>query len=56
MANIKETRSLGALQAPTSSGGPSGLLTSSVVPFGRSGRVTHATMNGYYPLDSVLAI
>ena len=32
------TRSLGALRALTSAGGPSGLLTSSFAPFGRSGR------------------
>ena len=45
------TRSLGARWAPTSSCGPSGrllalraCLTSSFAPFGRSGRVTHATL------------
>ena len=44
-------RSLGARWAPTSSCGPSGrllalraCLTSSFAPFGRSGRVTHATL------------
>ena len=39
---IYSTRSLGALLA----GGPLGLLTSSFVPFGRSGRVTHASVIG----------
>ena len=38
-------------------GGPSGLLTSSFAPFGRSGRVTHATVQSLVSvlvLDSVL--
>ena len=45
-------------------GGPSGLLTLSFAPFGRSGRVTHASLIGQcvchwivcQPLDSVLAV
>ena len=48
---IYKTRSLGALRAPTSSLWPFGPalalragLTSSFAPFGRSGRVTYATV------------
>ena len=43
---IYATISLGALQAPTTSGGPLGLFTSSFAPFGRSGRVTQASVIG----------
>ena len=41
VAALLETRSLGARLL---GGGPSGLLTSSFAPFGRSGRVTHAKL------------
>ena len=37
---------LGPSEPRLLAGGPSGLLTSSFTPFGRSGRVTHATVIG----------
>ena len=44
---IYDTRSLGALWAPTSSWRPFGLLDLSFAPFGRSGQVTHASYIAY---------
>ena len=43
--NILITRSLGARLL---GGGPSGLLTSSFAPFGRSGRVTHTKLTNIF--------
>ena len=40
------TRSLGLSGPRLLAGGPSGLLTSSFAPFGRSGRMTHASVIG----------
>ena len=47
-SGIQDTRSLGALWAPTSSlSRPLGLLTFSFAPFGYSGRATHAAVIVY---------